>query len=983
MMKDQNNTQLESTEQIGGYRILRRAELKEINGFYYELIHEPTAARHIHISRDDSENTFGAAFKTVPDDSTGVAHILEHTVLCGSKRFPVRDPFFSMLKRSLQTFMNAFTASDWTMYPFSTQNKKDFYNLLDVYLDAAFHPNLDVLNFKQEGHRLELEGENLVYKGVVYNEMKGAMSSPDQILVRTLLKSLYPDTTYRNNSGGDPAEIPRLTHAQLTAFHRRHYHPSNAFFYTYGNLPLIPHLNFIEERILRHFERIDPKTDVPSQPRWSEPRKAVQYYPLTADEDPARKCQACLAWLAGDIRDTYEILVLSLLEKILLGNPASPLKKALIESGLGSALSDGTGLDADNRDAMFACGLKDIEESSVEAVERIIFNTLETLVKEGINKELIEAAIHQLEFRRKEITNTPYPYGLKMLMAISGTWFHTGDPLRVLRLDDDLNQLKEAVAQGPFFENQIKKYFLENTHRVRFILMPDQNMARKAAEQEAGELAGIKQGLSPEELEQIKADAEALEQLQEAPEDLSVLPTLEISDIPPMVPTVSASRPYGPIPAEWYAQPASGIFYFTAVSGIADLKPGLIPLVPFFCHAFTKSGTARRDYTEMARLIDLYTGGMGLGPHARTRFDADGGCLPFVTFSAKCLVRNQDRMFELIRELLHDVNFADLPRLKALMLEYRASLESSVVRNGHGLAISLASRNISLKRHLNETWEGIHQLKMIKEISADMSEERLAALSQNLLAIAQGLYARNNIKLALIGEDSALSRAVSPMQTLVENLANRESRGLLPPDISAGSGLLREGWATSTAVSFVASAFEAVRMNHPDAPVLSVTAKMLRSLYLHREIREKGGAYGGFSSYTSEDGLFCFGSYRDPHIVNTLKVYDQAGDFIRSGDYTDEDVKEAILQVCSELDTPDPPHAAARKAFYRQLTGLTDEARNQYKSRILTVTRDQVQQAAETYFGPGGSRSVAVISSEDKLKEANGELGEKLAVFKI
>ncbi len=324
---DHNNPGLNLGDRIGDYCIKRVVELKEISSFFYELEHTPTGARHVHISNNDKENTFSVAFKTVPSDSTGVAHILEHTALCGSEKFPVRDPFFSMLKRSLSTFMNAFTASDWTMYPFSTQNRKDFYNLMDIYLDAAFFPNLNMLNFKQEGHRLELEGEELVYKGVVYNEMKGAMSSPDQVLGRSLLTALYPSTTYRHNSGGEPAVIPTLTHEQLVAFHKRHYHPSNSFFYTYGNLPLKDHLSFIHDKILKKFERIDPKTDVPSQPRWDSPRKASYPYPLGPNEDPAKKYQACVAWLIADIRDSFEVLVFSLLEHILLGNSGSPLRK--------------------------------------------------------------------------------------------------------------------------------------------------------------------------------------------------------------------------------------------------------------------------------------------------------------------------------------------------------------------------------------------------------------------------------------------------------------------------------------------------------------------------------------------------------------------------------------------------------------------------------------------------------------------------------
>ena len=394
-------------ELISGYVVKRQIELPRIRATFIELEHEATRARHLHIACEDRENSFGVAFKTVPRDSTGAAHILEHTVLCGSQRFPVRDPFFSMLKRSLSTFMNAFTAPDFTVYPFSTQNKKDFSNLMDVYLDATFFPKLEELSFKQEGHRIEIVKDipgsddfSLIYKGVVYNEMKGAMSSPDQVMVRSLMEALYPSTTYKYNSGGDPLAITELTYDQLKAFHRNHYHPSNAFFYTYGNFPLKEHLAFISKTVLNRFDRIDPDTDVSRQPRWKHPKEARFTYPIGKHEDLSRKAQACMAWLVSDVRDPFDVLVLTLLEQILLGNAASPVRKALMDSRLGTALCDGAGFTPDYRDPLFACGLKDVSESDVKSVGSVILDTISGLVDKGVDRDLIESAIHQLEFRR-------------------------------------------------------------------------------------------------------------------------------------------------------------------------------------------------------------------------------------------------------------------------------------------------------------------------------------------------------------------------------------------------------------------------------------------------------------------------------------------------------------------------------------------------------------------------------------------------------
>jgi hypothetical protein len=890
--------------------------------------------------------------------------------------------------------MNAFTASDWTMYPFSTQNTKDFFNLLDVYLDAAFFPKIDELSFKQEGHRLEIEGDlnsddpdrfRLVYKGVVYNEMKGAMSSPDQVMVRSIQKELYPSTTYHYNSGGDPAEIPSLTYQQLKEFHRRHYHPSNAFFYTYGNVPLAESLATIEDTVLKKFERITPDTDVAAQPRWRKPRVASFPYPFNPNEDPAKKYQACVAWLVGDIKDAFQVLTLSLLEQVLLGNSAAPLRKALIDSELGSSLCDGCGLDTDNRDTAFVAGLKDVEKGAAEKVEAIIFETLADLVKNGIDRQLIESAIHQIEFHRKEITNTPYPYGIKLLLAFTGPLLHGGDPVRILRFDDDLNKLRELMKQEPFFENLIEKQLLKNSHRVRLTMVPDQEMEQNETRRVKDQLEKVKKGLSPADLEKIQRDNQALKRQQETKDDVSCLPTLEREDIPTTVPIVKESGVDRSANTTLYAQATSDIFYFAASAGTGGLPQSLIPWAPFFCYALTRSGTALHDYTEMARRIDAYTGGVGLATHARTRYDQAGSCLPFISFNGKCLARNQEKMFDILREFISDFDLSDRSRLTSLLKEYRAALQSMIVHNGHRLALSVASRNFSPARALSESWSGIHQLKAIKELTDDLNAQKLDTLVQDLTEIGKHIFVRDNFQMALIGEEDQLTAGGTAATTIFQQLADGRNDGFSAPRMRLRNNALREGWSTSTAVSFVALTFETVRLTHADGPALAVISKMLRSMFLHREIREKGGAYGGFAIYNPEDGLFGFGSYRDPHIVATLEAYAAAAEFIRSGSYTEEDIKEAILQVCSEIDKPDPPGPAARKAFYRKIVSLSDDIRIQFKTRLLSLKRRDIQQAADQYFGlQCKNGSVAVISNQEKLKEANQQLADQpLSLYQI
>jgi Zn-dependent M16 (insulinase) family peptidase len=977
----ENSPMMAVGEEYHGFTVKEVVPLAYLQGVYYGLEHLRTGARYVHIQCPDRENAFGVAFKTVPTDSTGVAHILEHTVLCGSRKFPVRDPFFSMLKRSLNSFMNAFTASDWTLYPFATQNRKDFYNLLDVYLDAAFYPRLDRLSFKQEGHRLEFEGDAgsdrpLVYKGVVYNEMKGAMSSPDQVLGRSLLHALYPDTTYRFNSGGDPEDIPNLTTAELRAFHGRHYHPSNAYFYSYGNLPLEDHLDFIHRKVLGEFQRIDPRTDVPSQPRWSAPREAVYFYPLAPDDDPARKCQIGIAWLTSDIQDVYEVLVLTLLEQILLGNPASPLRKALLESGLGSSLADGTGFDADNRDTMFFCGLKDAAEADGGKIAALIMDTLGRLADGGIDPDLIESAIHQVEFHRREITNTPYPYGLKVLVALTSTWLHGGQAHRLLLFEDDIAELRRQMTTPGFFENRLRRHFLDNPHRVHFKLLPDLHLAEQRRQDERDKLRLIQEKLAPEDVARIETEAAALKRRQEEEEDVAVLPTLALNDIPPAVSRVAApSLPSDHL--QLYAQPTAGIFYFSAALGIESITPETLPLLPLFCYGASRMGTAEKDYVELARYLDRYTGGLGLAVQARRRFDDKGPTLPMVTIGGKCLDRNRDRLITVLGELLQRIPFDDLDQLKRVVMEFRALQEAAVVHNGHRLAISLASRHMTSSAYLNEIWHGIHQLQWIKTLDRRMASDdtALETISTQLAAIGRSMFHRRNIQMALISSPSALEDAPQQAAALKDGLPFDPAIGYRRVVVQPEAAAVWEGWHTGTAVSFVAQALPCVRYTHPDAPALAVTAKLLRSLYLHREIREKGGAYGGFAVYNPEEGLFAFGSYRDPHIQRTLDVYTGAAAFITAGSYTEDDIREAILQVCAEIDRPDPPGPAARKAFYRRLVGLDDDHRQRFKDRLMALKRDAVRDAADRYLGHRKERTAtAVISSREMLEKANQTL---------
>lgn len=975
---DQFNPDLNIGSELTGYKVLRKEPLTEINAVYYELEHLKTGARHIHISMDDGENTFAVAFKTVPKDSTGVAHILEHTVLCGSERYPVRDPFFSMIKRSLNTFMNAFTASDWTMYPFATQNRQDFYNLLSVYLDAAFFPRLDELSFKQEGHRVEFNAEGgLEFKGVVYNEMKGAMSSADEVLGRSMMQALYPTSTYSNNSGGDPRDIPGLSYDNLVNFHKMHYLPSNAVFFTYGNLPLKDHLEAISAHVLTRFEKsaADLKIEVPPEPRWSEPRQFKYYYALDEDEITPTKSQVVMAWLTADITNAKDMLIMEVLSQILLGNAAAPLRKALMDTKLGSALSDYAGFEDENRETFFSCGLKDTDVAHLPKIKQTITDTLTKLADEGIPWELVETAIHQIEFHRREITNAGYPYGLQLYLWFAGCVLHGGDAVKALQVKDEIEAITEEAREERLLERSLQRFFIDNPHCAIITLEPDAEMQSAFEQYENGVLQTMLDNLTDDERRQITADAGALEALQDTEEDLSVLPALTKDDIPLQIPTLNKDDFDQASNTSFYYQSTSEITYVTAAAGLQSVDPELYPLLPFFGLCFTKMGTKTKTYEELALALDRYTGDTSASVSIYQNM-RDNSPLPLFVLNSKALLRNQDNMLALMEELVHAQTFSDLTRLEMLLKEYNAALEAGIVRSGHALAISLASRGLTQMRALSEIFNGIHQYQYIKNLCRDLDQTKLASIAANLYKIYKSILVGANFKFACINYDKACNQAKAPLRALYAKLPQGPS-GFGPLQDLPLAATVNEGWITSSAVSFDAASQKCVAYGHPDAAVLSVIAKLLKSIYLHREIREKGGAYGGMAAFSSDSGVFSMASYRDPHVVNTLRTFDKARHYLTADVFGDEDITEAILQVASEMGKPHTPGRAARLAFMREITGLTDDDRQVFTKGVLETDAAEILAVVQKYFNDNNPVSRAVISNREMLTKANARLGAK------
>ena len=940
--------------EVHGFRVLQTEELKEINATLIKLRHQKTGAHYTHLKTDDKENLFGVGFKTTPLDSTGVAHILEHTVLCGSRRFPVRDIFFSMLNRSLNTFMNALTSSDWTFYPFATQNYKDFTNLMDVYLDSTFFPLLRENDFNQEGIRFEFveKGDShssLAAKGVVYNEMKGAMANPSSLIHRRLNEALYPTTTYGQNSGGEPGEILKLTWEELKAFHETYYHPSNAYFYSYGNFPLEKSLEKVDAQVLQYFDSRLIHSDVPDEKRFEKPLRVVRTFPLPAGEPMENRSMVQTGWLTCPISDNFHRLGLTLLSILLLGDSAAPLHKALIDSRLGENICPGSGYQDESRETYFAAGIQGTNPEDFEKIEALILTTLEEAAEKGFSESRIESAMHQLEFAHREVVGGHYPYGLLLLMRLLGPWIHNDDPVSPLYFQDDLEKIRTAFRQGPFFETLIREYFLDNPHRVSLLLKPDPDQEQRELEETEIYLKALRNSFSEKKIKKIIARAEALENFQEQDEDVSILPTVELSDVPEkeeVYPRIEDEIAGSPV--YLLDQPTNGIGYFSAYFSLQNLPDNMKPLLPVFCFLLTRMGAAGDDYLVLAEKMAAHTGGIRAGSLILSDPLQADAFLEVFELKGKALKRNYVEMFQILHNIFTSPDFSDVQRLKTVIDQLKISLENSIPGSGHHFAARTAGSSLSAVARRKEEWGGLTFIKKVR-VLAEMSEDELRKFSREMKGIAEFLATQHFYHCSAVGEKESLDDMKKAMEPFLKVLpANSAwpkpvSQDFLPLPVS-------RGWAASLPVSYIARTFRTVPFIHEDNAPFLVLAKLLRTCFLHREIREKGGAYGGLASFEPETGLFTMLSYRDPHLARTLKVFREAVAWAVDGHFSDQDVKEAILGVFSDLDRPLSPNGKGEHETILSLKGITPEMRQIQRRRILAVKREKLMELANNYF---------------------------------
>ncbi|MCB1734948.1 MAG: insulinase family protein [Gammaproteobacteria bacterium] len=954
---------------------LRTEHIESLHIDVAEYRHSVTGARHFHMAADDNNNAFLVAFLTVPQDSTGVAHILEHTSLCGSRKYPVRDPFFMMTRRSLNTFMNAFTASDWTAYPFASQNVKDFDNLLQVYLDAVFFPNLNEMDFLQEGHRLEFaEPENpdseLTYKGVVYNEMKGAMSSPVSALWQAMQARVFPSITYHYNSGGEPMDIPNLTWEQLRAFHARHYHPSNATFMTYGDLPAEHHQTRIQDWALNQFEKLDMDLAVPDEQRYAAPQVAQESYALD-DEDTEEKTYVMLAWLLGRSADLDAIMEAHLLSGVLLDNSASPLRHALETSDLGTSPAPISGLDDSTREAVFLCGLEGSEPDRADAVEKLVLDVLDKVAKEGVPQEQVEAVLHQVELSQREVGGGHFPYGLQLMVNALSPALHQGDPVAVLNLDPAIDRLRAKIGDPGFIPSLVQRLLLDNPHRVRLTFTPDTEMSSKKAAEEAQRLNAIRASLDTPSRLRIVEQAKALQDRQMQADDPEMLPRVTLEDVPPdMKIALGEVHEVAGMNGTWYSQGTNGLVYQQLVVDLPAMPQELADLLPIFTDVLTEVGCGDRDYMAVQNWQSAVSGGINARISLRGSVDDSTRTTGLFVLSGKALVRNQEALAELLRETFEQARFDEHDRIRELIAQDRAHREAHITDSGHSLAMTAAMAGLAPTSALAHRWSGLHGIKALKALDDSLDDAAaLAALCSRLEKIRDLIVAASR-QVLLVGEEA---QQTSMLAALEQKWAGLPAATTPEPfQCPAPSGPVREAWTTSTQVNFCAVAYPAVPSAHADSAALTVLGPFLRNGFLHRAVREQGGAYGGGAGYDSDSGTFRFYSYRDPRIEGTLKDFDGSLDWLRDTDHEARTLEEAILGVVASIDRPDSPAGEAVGAYFAGRHGRTPERRRAFRKRILEVTLDDLKRVADTYLKPG-TGSVAVVS-DAKTVAAKPEL---------
>ena len=966
---------------IHGFELIKEQDIPEMNTRARHFRHVKTGAGLLSLENGDENKVFSINFRTPPKSSNGIAHILEHSVLAGSKKYPVKEPFVELLKGSLQTFVNAFTGSDVTFYPCASQNLQDFYNLIDVYVDAALHPLLQEHILNQEGWHYELEEPEkpIIYKGVVFNEMKGAYSDPNRILSNESQFSLFPGHIYALSSGGDPKVIPDLTYEEFIGFHKAFYHPSNSRIVFYGDDDPDERLRRMDS-YLADFELAPAQSEVPLHPISDTPQKSTVPY---AASDAEAKSYLTLNWLLPEQGNAETSLAFGILAHILLGSPASPLRKTLIESGLGEDLA-GIGLEDDIRQMYFSTGLKGINKKDADKVAKLIEKTLADLATKGIDPDTIAASLNTVEFRLRENNTGGFPRGISAMMRAMKFWLYDYDPIAPLAFEIPLNAIKARLDAGEkYFEDLIQTHFVGNKHKSRILLIPDTELNQRDETAERKKLASIQKEMSPEQIEEVIRATKELIEIQntpDSPEALATLPMLKHEDLDKLQKEIPLSEEtLHDTTILHHDLSTNGILYMDMGFDLHSIPEDLLPYTPLLGRALFEMGTDTQDFVKLSQRIGRDTGGIYPDIFTSTIWESNLSAA-YLFLRGKSTVDQAEKLSGIFQDVLLKTNLDDAERFKQIVLEEKAGIESALIPSGHMVVNGRLTSKFHEAGWLAEKMEGLDFLFFLRELAEKIDGDWSGVLA-NLELVRELLINQNNLLINITCEKNDWRKIQPMISGVIRTLPKIEiRRAKWSPEFSNKN----EGLTIPAQVNYVGKGANLFYLGYNLSGSVAAITRYLGMTWLWEKVRVQGGAYGGFSVFDMKSGLFSYLSYRDPNLLSTLENYDGTAQFLEELELSDEELAKIIIGAIGGLDAYRLPDAKGYTSMSRYLTQISDEFLQQYRNEVLATTQKDFKDFANSLSKIKRSGQIVVLGSEGAIKEANETLGKDgLSIIKV
>ena len=958
---------------LAEYEILDEHRVEDVQSDGFILRHKKSGARIAVLSNNDDNKVFYIGFRTPPEDETGVPHIIEHTTLCGSKKFPVKDPFIELAKGSLNTFLNAMTYPDKTVYPVASCNDQDFKNLMDVYLDAVFNPNITKYEeiFKQEGWHYELTGKDdeLKINGVVYNEMKGAYSSPDEVLSSQIYRSLFPDNTYSKDSGGNPEYIPKLTYEAYLDFYHKYYHPSNSYIYLYGDMDVVERLEWLDKEYLSLYDYKKVNSEINKQPAFDEIKNVEAQYSITMDDSQENKTYLSYNRVVGDTLDEMLYQAFDVLDYALVSSPGAPVKQALIDAGIGDDVYGS--YDAGILQPVFSFVAKNANASQADEFESIIENTLKEVVKTGINKEALLAGINSSEFKFREADFGQFPKGLLFGLNCLDSWlFDDMKPFIHLECLGTFAKLRKAVDTD-YFEKLIQEYLLDNTHGSSVTVKPKRGLGNEREEALAKELSDYKASLSDEEIKKLIEDTEHLKKYQEEPssdEDLRKLPMLTRADMKKnAMPFSNIEDELLDVKVVCHDIESNGIDYISFLFDAGDFAQSELGYLGFFTNALGLVSTEKYSYTDLANATNIYTGGISTGtashPDIKDRYN-------FVfkfEVKLKALEKNLDKALELMEQMLLSSDFTDTKRLGELVAQIKARLQANLSSSGHLVAAMRSMSSFSRYALYQDELKGIAFYRSICHIEKELSESP-KSVSDKLAAIAKKLFARNRMLISFTGNNEAYCNAKPSLEKVIAGFDKMSAVG---NQAEVHFNTAKEAFIDASQIQYVAKTGDFICEGYEYTGALRLLRIILSYDYLWINVRVKGGAYGCMNTFL-RSGESYFVSYRDPNLSDTLDVYDRIPEYIKSFSPDERDMTKYIIGTFSALDTPMNPEAKGSRSLSAYLEGITYEQIQKERNEILNAQPEDIRRLADLVEAVLKKDSICVIGNENMIKESAG-----------